>query len=63
MSRLLRYTLDEATHESVLKQLKDARFQREYQGALAVLERIPQEIISAYRFASHDPSVQKEKVL
>ena len=47
----------------MLKQLKDARFQREYQEALAVLERIPQEIISAYRFASHDPSVQKEKVL
>ena len=62
-NKKLSESLDEATHESVLKQLEDARFQREYQEALAVLERIPQEIISAYRFASHDPSVQKEKVL
>ena len=62
-NKKLSESLDEATHESVLKQLKDARFQREYQGALAVLERIPQEIISAYCFASHDPSMQKEKVL
>ena len=62
-NKKLSESLDEATHKSVLKQLEDARFQREYQEALAVLERIPQEIISAYRFASHDPSVQKEKVL
>ena len=62
-NKKLSESLDEATHESVLKQLEDARFQREYQEALAVLERIPQEIVSAYRFASHDPSVQKEKVL
>ena len=41
-------SLDEATHESVLKQLKDAKLQREYQEALAILERIPKEVLDAY---------------
>ena len=36
------------SHESVLKQLKDAKLQREYQEALAILERIPKEVLDAY---------------
>ena len=40
--------MDEASHESVLKQLKDAKLQREYQEAVAVLERIPKEVLDAY---------------
>ena len=31
-----------------LKQLKDAKLQREYQEALAILERIPKEVLDAY---------------
>ena len=38
----------EATHESVLKQLKDAKLQREYQEAVVILERIPKEVLDAY---------------
>ena len=41
-------SLDEATHESVLKKLNDAKLQREYQEALAILERIPPEVLAEY---------------
>ena len=59
----LEQSLEAATKTSVLKELRDAQLKRDYEDALALLERIPQEIISSYRFASHDPSVQKEEVL
>ena len=59
----LAQSLEAATKTSVLKELRDAQIKRDYEDALALLERIPQEIISSYRFASHDPSVQKEEVL
>lgn len=35
-------------HESVLKKLEDAKLQREYEEALAVLERIPPEVLEEY---------------
>ena len=41
-------SLNEATHKSVLKQLKDAKLQREYQEAVAILERIPKDVLDAY---------------
>ena len=47
-SKKLSESLDEATHESVLKQLKDAKLQREYQEALEILERIPPEVLEEY---------------
>ncbi|HIZ57952.1 MAG TPA: plasmid recombination protein [Candidatus Faecalibacterium gallistercoris] len=47
-NKKLSESLDEATHESVLKQLKDAKLQREYQEALEILERIPKEVLDAY---------------
>ena len=47
-NKKLSESLDEATHESVLKQLKDAKLRREYQEALAILERIPKEVLDAY---------------
>ena len=47
-NKKLSESLDEATHESVLKQLKDAKLQREYQEALAILERIPPEVLAEY---------------
>lgn len=62
-NKKLSESLEEANHESVLKKLNDAKLQREYQEALAVLERIPPEIISAYRFPSSETSKQKEEVL
>ena len=49
-------SLEEANHESVLKKLNDAKLQREYQEALAVLERIPPEIVAAYKIG---PSVER----
>ena len=42
-NKKLSESLEEATHESVLKKLEDAKLQREYEEALAVLERIPPE--------------------
>ena len=47
-NKKLSESLDEATHESVLKQLKDAKLQREYQEAMAILERIPKDVLDAY---------------
>ena len=47
-NKKLSESLEEATHESVLKKLEDAKLQREYQEALAILERIPKEVLDAY---------------
>ena len=47
-NKKLSESLEEANHESVLKKLNDAKLQREYQKALAVLERIPPEVIDSY---------------
>ena len=46
--KMLSESLEEATHESVLKKLEDAKLQREYEEALAVLERIPPEVLEEY---------------
>ena len=62
-NKKLSESLEEANHESVLKKLNDAKLQRDYQEALAVLERIPPEVITAYRFPSPETSKQKEEVL
>ena len=34
--------------ESTLKQLADARLRRDYEDAVAVLDRIPKEVLAAY---------------
>ena len=47
-NKKLSESLEEATHESALKKLNDAKLQREYQEALAVLERIPPEVLEEY---------------
>ncbi len=47
-NKKLSESLEEANHESVLKKLEDAKLQREYQEALAVLERIPPEVLEEY---------------
>ena len=47
-NKKLSESLEKATHESVLKKLNDAKLQRDYEEALAVLERIPPEVIDSY---------------
>ena len=47
-NKKLSESLEEANHESVLKKLNDAKLQQEYQEALAVLERIPPEVLAVY---------------
>lgn len=47
-NKKLSESLEEATHESFLKKLEDAKLQREYEEALAVLERIPPEVLEEY---------------
>ena len=44
----LEQSLDKATQESTLKKLADAKLHRDYEDAVAVLDRIPQEVLTAY---------------
>ena len=53
-NKKLSESLEEANHESVLKKLEDAKLQREYEEALAVLERIPPEVVAEYTASGKD---------
>ena len=44
----LEQSLDKATQESTLKKLADAKLHRDYEDAVAVLDRIPPEVLAAY---------------
>ena len=44
----LAQSLDKATQESTLKKLADAKLHRDYEDAVAVLDRIPTEVLAAY---------------
>jgi len=44
----LSQSLDKATEESVLKKINDARLKSDYDAAVAVLNRIPPEILNTY---------------
>ena len=44
----LEKSLEKAAKESNLKQLADARLRRDYEDAVAVLDRIPKEVLAAY---------------
>mgnify|MGYP006968781413 CR=1 FL=1 len=44
----LEQSLDKATQESTLKKLADAKLHRDYEDAVAVLDRIPKEVLAAY---------------
>ena len=44
----LEKSLDKATQESTLKKLADAKLHRDYEDAVAVLDRIPKEVLAAY---------------
>ena len=52
----LEQSLDEATQESTLKKLADAKLHRDYEDALALLDRIPKEVLAEY---AHGPQPQK----
>ncbi len=52
-------SLDKATQESTLKKLADAKLHRDYEDALAILDRIPKEVIAAY---THRPK-RRENVI
>lgn len=47
-NELLAESLDKATQESTLKKLADAKLHRDYEDALAILDRIPKEILTEY---------------
>ena len=49
----LEQSLDKATRESTLKQLADAKLRRDYADAVAVLDRIPQEVLDVYARGGH----------
>ena len=48
----LEKSLEKATKESTLKQLADARLRRDYEDAVAVLDRISKEMLEAYTHKS-----------
>ena len=49
----LEQSLDKATRESTLKQLADAKLRRDYADAVAVLDRIPKEVLDVYARGGH----------
>ena len=49
----LEKSLDKATEKSTLKQLADAKLRRDYEDAVAVLERIPKEVLDVYARGGH----------
>ena len=54
----LERSLEEATQESTLKKLADAKLHRDYEDALALLDRIPKEVLAEYM---HRPQPQKDE--
>lgn len=49
----LEESLDKANQKSALKQLADAKLRRDYEDAVAVLERIPKEVLDVYVRGNH----------
>ena len=49
----LEQSLDKATEKSTLKQLADAKLRQDYAEAVAVLERIPKEVLDVYTRGGH----------
>ena len=45
--------MKEATKESTLKQIADAKLKRDYEDAVSVLERIPKEVLDVYARGGH----------
>ena len=55
----LEKSLEKAAKESNLKQLADARLRRDYEDAVAVLDRIPKEVLAAY---THRPKRRENAI-
>lgn len=51
--------LEKATKESTLKQLADDRLRCDYEDAVAVLDRIPKEVLAAY---THRPKRRENAI-
>ena len=49
----LEQSLEAATKTSVLKKLRDVQLRRDYEDALALLERIPKEVIEFYQASKY----------
>ena len=49
----LEQSLEKSAQESTLKQLADARLRRDYADAVAVLDRIPKEVLDMYACGDH----------
>ena len=49
----LAQSLEAATKTSVLKELRDAQLKRDYEDALALLERLPKEVIEFYQTSKY----------
>ena len=49
----LEQSLEKATQKSTLKQLADAKLRRDYADAVAVLDRIPKEVLDVYARGDH----------
>ncbi len=54
-------SLDKATQESTLKKLADAKLHRDYEDALALLDRIPKEVLDHYTKAGKLKNQEKER--
>ena len=52
----LKQSLEAATKTSVLKELRDVQLKRDYEDALALLERIPKEVFGRVQEAQSDPA-------
>ena len=49
----LEQSLEKATQESTLKQLANAKLRRDYADVVAVLDRIPKEVLDVYTRSGH----------
>ncbi len=53
--------LDAASRTSVLKKMEDLKLQRDYQEAVATLDRIPKEVLDYYAKGAHHAVPQREE--
>ena len=57
----LEQSLEAATKTSALKELRDAQLRRDYEDALALLERIPKEVIEFYQASKYTRKDHKNR--
>ena len=57
----LEQSLEAATKTSVLKELRDVQLKRDYEDTLALLERIPKEVIEFYQTSKYTRKDHKNR--